>query len=124
MKIMINWIKLAKKIDEDSSNPIEILDNRQNLIKIQFDQRTLGDLLTNLLMIPKFEKIHLEGFSILGFLKFEKNSPSLLRSIFCFKYFGWQGGLDNKYVIISEIIRMEFIIKMEKQVKTRGRNYG
>jgi len=121
---MINWIKLAKKIDEDSSNPIEILDNRQNLIKIQFDQRTLGDLLTNLLMIPKSDKLHLRCFSILGFLKFEKNSPSLLRFIFFFKYFGWQVGLDKKSVIISEIIRIKFTIKYVKQVKTRRINYG
>jgi len=58
MKIMINRIKLVKKIGNNSSNPIMLLDNQQKPSKIEFNQKTLWNLFTHLLLNPIYLVSH------------------------------------------------------------------
>jgi len=68
---MTNRINLGKKIYNILFDPVKILDNRQNLGKVQFHQMILGDIITHLLIILRIETD--------SFLLFIKICPNKLR---------------------------------------------
>jgi len=81
-------MNITKKIDNNSSNPVRILDYWQNLGKIEYNQKTLEDILTYLLMDLKFENSHLIDFSKFTIINPENFSPFYPNFIFRFISFG------------------------------------